>query len=253
MKHSLFLILYALILTSCTSTKPTISSQNTTTETNSSPYFKANGNEPFWGLTISETTIQLQSLADDKTYSFNHVMPIKAMDANVKMYRTENKDAKLEITIQQQECVNDMSGEKSPYIVTLNLTKKSGASESLKGCGSYQLPIRFHDIWALESLNGKKITASDFAKQIPYLEIDSKKSTYSGYGGCNGMGGSLFYEPGVLRFERGISTMMYCGDINKENEFHQALSKVTHYEFKDTKLILSNPSSGVLAVMKKVD
>lgn len=252
MKHSLFLILCTLLMSACTSIKPTISSQNTTPEINSDPYFKANGNEPFWGLTISETTIQLQSLADDKTYSFNHVMPIKAMDANVKMYRMENKEAKLEITIQQLECVNDMSGEKSAYSVTLNLTKKGGASESLKGCGSYQLPVRFHDIWALESLNGKKVTVSDFAKQIPYFEIDSKKSTYSGYGGCNGMGGSLFYEPGVLRFERGISTMMYCGDNNKENEFHQALGKVTQYEFKDTKLILSNPS-GVVVVMRKVD
>ncbi|MCG2612346.1 META domain-containing protein [Flavobacterium sp. SM15] len=252
MKHSLLLFLSALIMTACTSTKTSTSTQNTNTETNTPPYFKASGNEPFWGLTISESVIELQSLADDKTYSFSHVMPIKAMDANVKMYRTENTEAKLEITIQQQDCINDMSGEKSPYIVSLNLTKKNGKSESLKGCGSYQLPLRFHDIWALESLNGKKVTASDFAKQIPYFEIDSKKSSYSGYGGCNGMGGSLFYEPGILRFEKGISTMMYCGDNNKENEFHQALNKVTQYEFKDTKLVLSNPS-GVLVVMKKVD
>ncbi|MEW5677163.1 META domain-containing protein [Flavobacterium enshiense] len=247
MKQLLLISLFALFTIACTSTK-----QTAATETNTASYFKATGNEPFWGLTIGDAEIQLKSLADDKTYIFPQTAPIIAMDSNVKMYRTENAEAKLEITIQHTECTNDMSGEKLPYTVNLRLEKKSGVTEQYKGCGNYQLPTRFHDIWVLETLNGKKVTASDFAKQIPYFEIDAKNSSYTGYGGCNGMGGILFYEPGILRFERGMSTLMYCGDSNKENEFQNALGKVTQYEFKDLRLVLSNPN-GVLVVMKKVD
>ncbi|MGX7668410.1 META domain-containing protein [Flavobacterium pedocola] len=250
MRKHILLSLFTVIIIGC---KPARQTQDTATATPTDHiYFKATGNEPFWGLSISEAEIQLKSLADDKTYTFPHKAPIKAMDANVKTYRTENAEGKLEIVIQQAECINDMSGDKSPYTVTLTFEKKNAATTRYKGCGSYQLPIRFHDIWALEELNGRKVTLNDFTRQMPFFEIDSKTNTYSGYGGCNGMSGKLFYEPGVLRFERGISTLMYCGDYNKENELFETLSKVTRYEFKDLRLVLSNPN-GVLVVMKKVD
>lgn len=252
MKSNLLLSLFSILLLACNPVKQTTSDDTVSSENTTEVYFKATGNEPFWGLSISEAKIQLQSLADDKTYTFPHTAPIKAMDANVKMYRTENSEAKIEITVQHTECINDMSGDKFPYTVTLNLINKNGTVREYKGCGNYQLPLRFHDIWVLEELNGKKVTTADFAKELPRFEIDSKTNYYSGYGGCNGISGTLFYEPGILRFERGMSTLMYCGDSNKENELHEALQKVTHYEFKQTRLVLSNPS-GKLVVMKKVD
>ncbi|WP_313806967.1 META domain-containing protein [Flavobacterium sp.] len=253
MKNLIVLGLMALTFLSCNSAKETKATAETTTETLTEEiFFSATGNEPFWHLTISGKAIVFKSLADDATYTFPYTEAIKAMDANVKQYRTENDKGKMEITITQKECINDMSGEASPYSVTIRFKKKTGTAPTYNGCGDYQLPQRFHDIWALEELNGKKVTLADFTKEIPYFEINAKEKSSQGYGGCNGLGGSLFYEPGVLRFERGMSTMRYCGDTNKENELYAALHKVTQYSFKDTHMVLSNPN-GVLVVMKKVD
>lgn len=247
MKKLSLCFIIALLSFACTSKK-----NITTTEKNTAPYFKATGNEPFWSLLLSEDTIVFHSLANDKTYTFPHTTAVKAMDANVKIYRTENPEAKMEIIIEQTECINDMSGDKSLYSVHLKLAFKNNTEEKYHGCGDYLLPTRFHDIWVLEMLNGKKVSVSDFAKQLPYFEINAKEKTYSGYGGCNGLGGTLFYEPGILRFERGMSTLMYCGDANKENELYQALNSVTQYTFNDNRLLLSN-ANGTLVVMKKTD
>lgn len=244
----------AVLVFSCKSATPNTGGIAETTETSASPlpYFKATGNEPFWGLTIAETAIQLHLAGEEKTLSFKHTDPEKAMDANVKRYRLENTDGKLEITIIHSECVNDMSGDTLAYSVTLQLEREAGKTETYRGCGRYWLPPRFHDIWALETLNGKRVTAADFAKELPYLEINHYTNQYIGYGGCNRISGQLFYEPGVLRVTKGISTLMACGGTNKEKEFLAALSNVTQYEFKERYLWLSNPS-GVLVILKKVD
>ncbi|PVX47818.1 heat shock protein HslJ [Flavobacterium sp. 103] len=215
-------------------------------------YFRGNGNEPDWNLKISENTIEFSSLMPGfETLTGNHVEPLRAMDANVKMYRVTDKSITMIIQIMQQECVNTMSGEKSSYSVRIEIVKDNN-STFLSGCGNYITDPRLHDIWVLEQLNGKKVSLTDFTKELPNLEINSTTNQFMGFAGCNRMNGTIFFERGLLRFTNTITTRMACSENNKENEFLKALQSTTTYKVKNLRLTLTNQSGNEL-VFKKVD
>jgi heat shock protein HslJ len=215
-------------------------------------YFRGNGNEPDWSLKISEKTIEFTSLIPGlATFIGNHVEPLRAMDANVKMYRVTTGDVTMIIQIMQQDCQNTMSGEKSSYSVRIEIVKDNN-STFLSGCGNYITDPRLHDIWVLEQLNGQKVSVTDFSKELTNLEINSSTNQFMGFAGCNRMSGSIFFERGLLRFTNIITTRMACGSNNKENEFLKTLQSTTNYKVENMRLTLTNPSGEEL-VFKKVD
>lgn len=217
----------------------------------SRPYFVATGTEPFWSIRIYEDSITYITPSD--SIAFPHTGPILAQDSNVKRYDVETASGKMTLQILQAECTNAMSGKVSPYNVSVNLQKGTSAEvEELKGCGDYITDYRLHDIWVLETLNGKTVTKADFSKELPMLEIKAAENTFSGFAGCNRMNGVLFYEKGLLRFMNIATTRMLCEPNNKEAEFLSALQSSTSYALENNRLTLSNPS-GILSVFKKID
>ncbi|CAN1539889.1 Domain of unknown function DUF306, Meta/HslJ [Flavobacteriaceae bacterium] len=260
-KFSLF-ILIILVIVSCKSaspnskevlnTEPTLAYKQQMENLNQGIYFRGVGNEPEWSLKISEKTIEFTSLKPGfEALSGAHVEPIRAMDANVKMYTIKTVAGIMSIQIMQQECVNTMSGEISPYSVRIAI-EKDDIITNFNGCGNYITDPRLHDIWALEKLNGEKASLDQFTKEIPYLEINSSTNQFMGYAGCNRMNGKVFFEKGLLRFNNVITTRMACGPNNKENEFVKALQSTTTYKVENMRLTLTNPS-GVEVVFRKVD
>ncbi|TDO95722.1 META domain-containing protein [Flavobacterium sp. 245] len=260
MKNLLSLLLLLSIAVSCKSTASKNSDTKGTTseygnqEDEMKYYFTATGNEPFWGIKMGSEEIVFTSLIPGKEkLVFPAVEAIKAMDANVKMYKVSNETSSGTITIQQLECQNSMSGVISPYKVSIEIKNNSELqSKKVEGCGKYNTDYRLHDIWVLEELNGYKVFATDFQKEFPRIEINSSENRFSGYGGCNGISGQIFYEKDVLRFTKVISTLMACAPGNKEGEFTKALQSTTTYSIGDNRLTFSNPS-GKLLVFRKVD
>lgn len=215
-------------------------------------YFRATGNEPEWSLKISETAVEFTSLKlGFESFKTAHVEPVRAMDANVKMYRVATESGTMNIQIMQQECINTMSGDKFPYSVRIEITKDN-TTDNLSGCGNYVTDSRLHDIWVLEKLNGVTVSTTDFIKELPNLEINSSNNNFLGFAGCNRMNGTLFFERGLLRFTNVITTRMACPGNNKEAEFLKALQSTTSYKIENNRLVLSNPS-GEKLVFKKVD
>lgn len=267
MTNKILLFLIAITVLSCKTTTPTTKEILTTEPTeaykeqmeniNDANFFRATGNEPFWGIKISNEKIEFTSLITGlEKLSWPNVAPIKAMDANVKMYCATTEQGEIKIQIQAKECTDSMSGQISPYTVTVEIniknTDKSLVSNPLHGCGNYITDYRLHDIWVLETLNNKKVEVTDFRKELPNLEINTSKNTFSGFAGCNTMAGSIFFENGLLRFTDIMTTKMYCGNENKESDFLKALQSATTYEIENNRLTLSNPS-GIQLVLKKVD
>jgi len=256
------LLLIVSIIVSC---KSSATAQKESVKTKSTPayhqqmenleqgiYFRASGNEPEWSLKISEKTIDFTSLKPGfESFKSVHVEPLRAMDANVKIYRLAAESGTMTIQIMQQECVNTMSGEKFPYSIRIEMAKGNN-SNSFSGCGNYITDSRLHDIWVLEKLNGKMVSTTDFIKELPNLEINSATNNFMGFAGCNRMNGTIFFERGLLRFTNIITTRMGCPGTNKEPEFLKALQSTTSYKVENMKLILSNPS-GEKLVFTKVD
>ncbi|MBL0738288.1 META domain-containing protein [Flavobacterium sp. GN10] len=257
MKKILSILLFSFLIIGCktAANKETVGSTSTSsTEEDLKCYFKGTGNEPFWGIKIGNEEIVFTSLIPGKEkIIFPAVDAIRAMDANVKMYKVNNETASATITIQQLDCQDSMSGAISPYSVKVEIRNNSELeAKKLSGCGKYITDYRLHDIWVLEELNGYKVFATDFQKEMPRIEINSSENRFSGYGGCNAISGSIFYEKDLLRFSKVLSTLMACPSGNKESEFTKALQSTTTYSIGNNQLTLSNPS-GKLAVFKKVD
>lgn len=261
MKKWIQLIIFFSIVVSCKSNiipKETVKSESTPAykqqmeNLEQGIYFRGVGNEPEWSLKISEKTIDFTSLKPGfEALSGTHVEPIRAMDANVKMYRVATASKTMNIQIMQQECTNIMSGVKSPYSVRIELIKDN-ISTNISGCGNYFTDYRLHDIWVLEQLNGKKISSADFTKELPNLEINSSINTFMGFAGCNRMNGTILFERGLLGFTNIITTEMACIGTNKESEFLKALQSTTSYKVENLRLTLTNPSGSEL-VFRKVD
>ncbi len=249
MNKLLYLGILFLTLFSCKTAS--VSNKTITNEVETFPYFKASGTEPFWSILISEDKIVYKTPED--SIIIPHSQPILAMDSNVKMYKIKTESAQFNIQILQQECVNQMSGELSPYTVSVEF-KKNAASEfeKIDGCGHYITDYRLHDIWVLEELNGKIANKENFSKELPMLEIYASTNKFSGFAGCNRMNGSLFFEKGKLRFINIATTKMMCENVNKEGEFLTTLQSTTTYSIGENRLILSNPS-GKKLVFKKID
>ncbi|MCX2681673.1 META domain-containing protein [Galbibacter sp. EGI 63066] len=230
--------------------EPTTSLKNNNQVSNDI-YFKASGNEPFWGLEISENGIKLTTIGDSIVTP--HTAAVRAMDANVKMYKVQTESNEMTIQIMESECTDTMSGAVSPYTVTIDYRKNTDEElTTLHGCGRYITDYRLHDIWVLEKINGNDITKEDFSKELPTMEINSTANTFSGFAGCNRMNGSLFSEKELLRFTNIATTKMMCEPANKEPEFIKALQSGTTYKIANNRLMLSNPE-GELLVFKKID
>lgn len=257
MKKILSLLLLSLLMISCKTGAGKESNTNASSGTSQEDlnfYFKATGNEPFWGIKIGNEQIIFTSLIPGKeSITFPAVDAVRAMDANVKMYKVSNETASATITIQQLDCQDSMSGAISPYSVKVEIKNNSELeAKKLSGCGKYITDYRLHDIWVLEELNGYKVFATDFQKEFPRIEINSSENRFSGFGGCNAISGQIFYEKDILRFSKVISTLMACPTGNKEGEFTKALQSTTTYSIENNRLTMSNPSAKLL-VFKKVD
>jgi heat shock protein HslJ len=260
MKKLLLLLLLSSLIISCKTAAnknpdmKEVTSEYGTQEDQMKYYFTATGNEPFWGLKMGREGIEFLSVISGKEkIVFPASEAIKAMDANIKMYKVSNEKSSATITIQQLECQNSTSGVISPYKVSVEIKNNSElVSTKLDGCGKYNTDYRLHDIWVLEELNGFKVFITDFQKELPRIEINSSENTFMGFGGCNAVSGGIFYEKDLLRFSKVVSTMMACAPGNKEDQFIKALQSATTYAIGDNRLTLSNPS-GKLLVFRKVD
>jgi heat shock protein HslJ len=72
-----------------------------------------------------------------------------------------------------------------------------------------------------------------------------------GSASCNQMRGSLFFEPGLLRFHDILTTRKMCpGGL--EAEFLKTLRSTIDYKLEEGRLTLTNPN-GAQLVFRKVD
>ena len=228
--------------------------QETTDVADTNAYFQASGTEPFWNVRLSDTQIQFTSLGEGfEQFTTPPVEPIRAMDANVKMYQAETESGRLVVEIRQQPCINAMSGKNSPYQVSVSIQRGTDQeSTAFEGCGAYIPDYRLHDLWVLDSLEGTPASALSFEEERPMMEINTREATFMGFAGCNRMRGTLFAERDLLRFTDIVTTRMACPSGDAEAKFLTSLRSATTFRIGNNRLFLSNPN-GERLVFKKID
>ncbi len=264
MKHFIYIAIFLCVAFGCKPKKTTettieITEDSTEYQTpvkasilnSQQAYFTATGTEPFWSIELFDKHIVYKT--PEGSLKTPHTEPLRAADANVKRYNIQTESVELQIQIHQSECTNAMSGKLSPYSVKVDIKKPIEKDfQKLEGCGNYNTDYRLHDIWLLETLNGKEVKLEDFSKELPIMEISASENTFMGYAGCNRMNGALFFEKDLLKFTNVATTRMMCEPTNKEAEFLKALQSFTAYSIENNRLTLSNPS-GIQTIFKKID
>ena len=215
--------------------------------------FVAAGNEPFWSLEMSSQGMRFRTATASDSLRLPLPAPSQAQDAPVLRYRATAAADELEVTIAQRPCANDMSGEVLPYTVRVRTrTAVRPAVREFAGCGRYLGDYRLHDIWALESIDGQAVVATQFAQNKPYLELNLTSRQALGFSGCNGFGGSLTMERAGLKFGTLRGTMLACPALAFEQNFRKALSERSFtYQLENRLLTLKNRINTL--VFKKVD
>jgi len=110
---------------------------------------------------------------------------------------------------------------------------------------------QLHDIWALESIAGEKITIDETVRNLPVLEIYVKEERVHGNTSCNTIDGKVELYENNITFSDIITTEMACpGDLEKK--FLSALEKVNSYKIEKLKLYLYEDDREIM-VFKKID
>jgi heat shock protein HslJ len=216
--------------------------------------FIATGNEPFWKLEIDFDKFMHFKMLDGFEITTAVGEGIKAIDANVIRYAANNEKGALTVQIQKLTCINNMSGEKLGYTVTVDTKNKADKNYlNYKGCGQYIADYRLHDIWVLDSINNKRIKPDDFTKKLPYLELNLKEKKVFGSTGCNTISGPIKIMGKKIYIGKLATTRMACKDTDFEKAYLQGLeNKIIPYKTTTGKLYLQ-VSTGEVFIYKKTD
>ena len=216
--------------------------------------FIATGNEPFWRLEIDFDKDMHFKMLDGFEITTAVGEEIKAMDANVIRYSSSNEKGTLTVQIQKLACINDMSGEKLGYTVTIDTKGKADKNyRTYKGCGQYIADYRLHDIWVLDSINNKKMKADDFTKKLPYFELNLTEKKVFGSTGCNTITGPIEIMGKKIYIGKLATTRMTCKYTDFEKAYLQGLeNKIIPYKITTGKLYLQVSTDKVF-IYKKTD
>ncbi len=216
--------------------------------------FYANGNEPFWSLDMDfEKGYRFKNL-DGLEFKTPPVEPVKAMDADVTRYRAVTESGEIIIQLNHTECIDNMSGEKFDYSVTIDIkTGKETEYKTYKGCGNYVPDYRLHNIWAIIEVDSIKIDSANFKKNAPRIEINLTNENVYGADGCNTFRGSVKVERNMIYFGNLASTMMACLDNNEISAKIGNILSGNQLTFKfENNLVLYDNDKKVM-VLKNID
>lgn len=106
-------------------------------DTSGTVAFKATGNEPFWTMEIDQKDSVWLNFVNDA--AFTGVIPESIdMQAEEFSFTISQGSGKVFVTIIHEECINSMSGFKSPYTVKIDVKETSGQNKGeYRGCGKF--------------------------------------------------------------------------------------------------------------------
>ena len=216
--------------------------------------FYAIGNEPGWSLEMDQENGLRFMTQDGIVFNTPPVGGVKGQTPAMTRYHAIVESGELDITLTEQECTDNMSGEKFPYKVQVRL--KRGMDKSFKtydGCGKRIFDQRIHDIWALQEVNGKVVTITEGRSERPYLEFHTNDNRVLGKTGCNDLSGGAEIRGNKIIFDNIAVTQKACQDANYESAFLKAMAPgMVRYKINAGRLYLYREGKEVM-VFRKVD
>lgn len=204
------------------------------------------GNEPSWSLDVDfDNIMRFKALAGD---SVNTPVPEPQVTGKEEKYVAETEAGSLEVSITEEPCTDNMSGEQFSHTVSVVISGKE-----YQGCGRYLMSddMAYEGQWTLARINGKDFSQGNM-REIPMLVIGEAENKVTGSTGCNRLNGQVHVEGDSIRFENIAITRMAACPGNFEKDFLQALNRVDGYKLEGEQLRLMQGEEELM-VFNKAD
>lgn len=217
--------------------------------------FRGHGTEPFWGIEVQKDgkLIFYSNQTDNKSLEFLNTTTKALKDGRGTIYEAKSAAGSIVATFKKENCTDGMADKTYAYKVNVQFTKSGEeTAHNYNGCGEYIANYRLHDIWALESIDGKPIDKTNLPKGVPTMELNLVKGKVNGMAGCNQYGGNIKVGQGEIVFSSMYATKMACENMEIEGQFLNAVSDKT-MRFTLSKGLLTLKAGATTVVLKKVD
>ncbi len=229
---------------------PVVQSGESQAKEPSTPFLVASGDNASWTASVSSEKITIKTGDNIEALTFPYKTPLVATEAKLRVFRSTAGANTVEITVSDQACSTNVENEPYRYEIFITLTTGDQV-QNLTGCGIFNSDKSLNTVWTLEQLNGITMTPDNFGQELPYIDIHTEIGSFTGFGGCNRMKGTVgLFEPGTILFSKVIATKMFCVAGNQESGFMKALQTATNYKIKNNKLHLYKGSDVVLIFKK---
>ncbi len=203
--------------------------------------FVATGNTPVNWKLIMDLDQNFEFISDDGNHFIaTPVNPSNMKDVAGKSYTTNVTNGRMTINIYDQTCNQQGFGKGMGKNVSVAV-----ASQRYWGCGDFLSDNRLNNVWELDSIGNERQDAADYAKGLPYIQLDLNRKKLSGHDGCNNIAASFEVEGTRIRFAPFISTKMACKGKTAERIFGEYLGGSTVSYFltgESLVLVLMNDS-----------
>lgn len=200
----------------------------TAASANGSDSFRAQGNEPFWSLRMTDSDITFQPMEGSAVTVTP--LPSPRRDGNAEVYEATSGGESLVLTVVSKVCTDTMSGMPFPKFVTVAL-----GARILNGCGGEPATL-LHGAWLITEIDGKPIIAGS----SPGLNFETDGKV-SGNGSCNRFFGGYRLSGEGLTVGIVGGSMMMCDEalMNQEGQMFKVLKELAGFGIPgDGKLIL---------------
>ncbi|MEJ5262198.1 MAG: META domain-containing protein [Ignavibacterium sp.] len=215
--------------------------------------FFARGNEPFWTLDIYSQDEIIFSELNETEIKATNVKQSTGKKLNETIFTAENENDELMVSIVQDSCQDNMSGEMFEYNVSVRIKNSSTVEKVFNGCGRYLFDYRLNDIWVMEEMTDVDLDKESLMKGLPMFEFNLREKRVSGHAGCNQFFGGIELKGNIISFGNLAATKMACPDMTVEQKVFQALSQ-KHFTYKIDKLkLVLESDSGLKMVFRKTD
>ena len=191
--------------------------------------FRAQGNEPFWSLTMSDGTITFQPM-DGEAVTVKPA-PAPRQEGNAEIYEA----AALTLTIAGKICTDTMSGMPFPKTVTV-----AQSGKTFSGCGGEPASLLQRE-WLITAIDGKPVAAGS-SPSVAFEEggeINGNASCNRFFGGYSLTGEGLSAGPLA-------STKKMCEDalMAQERAVKAILKSLTGFGVADDGLLTLRGKDG---------
>ena len=191
--------------------------------------FYAVGNEPFWSLDMNfEKGFHFKT--PDYEYNCPPVKADMAQDAPVERYRAVTESGELIISLQKEDCTDNMSGQAFSHKVSISIKRGTDSTYSdFSGCGRYVPDITLHDIWGLIEFNGEKIPGEKYPKGVQ-LELFPVEEKVIFNDGCNAYTGTFYTSMKEIHFGNMAGTLKACPQMDSNEKIGAHLAQ-HHFDY----------------------